>query len=118
MALSDYVTSDEWDACFYVWRAFGIADLGSAMRSTIQHVSAKGYEFRGVTPEGRKLQQVANDNPKKLVALIGGENPALLIKCFENGREFLKRHDPELVRETDDEWAEALAELKKRHNLT
>ncbi|KKL13199.1 hypothetical protein LCGC14_2528160 [marine sediment metagenome] len=109
MALGDYLTDAEWDACFY--HCASVGNLGTAMHEVIEKALAAGYRFSGLDEHGAKLQQLTSGNPDKFCFVMGlGEKRSKveamsrMMGIFENGRRWLKEHLPELVTETDDEW--------------
>ena len=116
MALSDYLTGDEWDGCFYA--SFGqhqAENLDASMHKTIQHLLQKGYSFTGLDGQGNKRVQVGNGiNAPKLVMFFGNSYKLDPGELLDNGRNFLKQHAPELVDETDQEWAEQMAKAKEK----
>ena len=117
MALSDYLTSNEWDGCFYLLHgAHRAPDLGASMRKTIDVLLEKGYEFSGLDKEGNKVQQVDEGvNAPKLLIFLGDADAELLKSCLVNGRKFVQDHLPDLISETDEEWNEILSQFD---NLT
>lgn len=108
MALSDYLTSDEWDACFYAF--FGqhmTNDFGASMRMSINRLLSLGYQFPGLDSTGSKLRQVENGvNAEKLLFFFGMIPQEQTNQMLTSGRNFWLKHDPKMVDETDDEWAE------------
>lgn len=114
MALSDYLTSDEWDACFYRWVSAGISDFGTAIRETVFGVAKTGYVFEGVTAECEKIKQIPNtNNADKVVAIVKGDrHPGqLLVTSLVKGRFFIKRNAPSLLSEDDAKFAEILDDI-------
>lgn len=115
MALSDYLSGGEWDACFYA--SFGKSsaeNFGDSMHKTINALLAFGYKFEGLDEFGHKKQQITGSgNPQKLVrTFFGEENGISICGIIENGRSFLKTHCPDLISETDEQFNEAIAALK------
>jgi hypothetical protein len=114
MALSDYLTSDEWDACFYaLLGSVGEKNncrLGDTMRDLISQLLASGYTFEGLDDNGQKLSQIhGTGNPRKMVWMVcGGATPEEVLTCLENGRNFLKIHLPAVIDETDEQWLEQM----------
>lgn len=108
MALSDYLTDDEWDACFYyfMYPTKGFTDLGQAMRQVIENLLTEGYQFEGLDETGNKKRQLPSGNPSKIMMFFDGAKPDQIIKLMSNGREFLKKNAPKLLLETDEEWTE------------
>jgi hypothetical protein len=108
MALSDYLTGDEWDACFYAFLGqHQTSDFGASMRLTIDALLANGYRFSGLDEYGNKVAQVARmTNSRKIKVFFGNLSSDKVIKILDNGRSFLKTHLPNLVDETDEEWEE------------
>lgn len=110
MALSDYLSDDEWDACYYA--SFGqhaSSNFWESMYKTIEALSAAGYEFDGLYADGTRKTQVSSRNPSKLLIFLGNPNGVDILGILDSGRAFLKKHLPSLVDETDEEWAEQLA---------
>ena len=107
MALSDYLTSDEWDACFYA--SFGqhqSESFGASMHKTILTLISAGYEFSGLDEFGNKRETVGGGvNAPKVCIFLGNPHNVDVLQCLDNGRKFLKEQYPVLVDETDDEWA-------------
>lgn len=114
MALSDYLTGEEWDACFYASMGQHHSDnFGESMRKTIKALLASGYEFSGLDEFGEKQQQVCGGvNAPKVCIWLGNPHNVDVLECLRNGREFLQRHLPDLVDETDEEWAEQMETAK------
>jgi len=116
MALSDYLTGQEWDACFYAFIGQHAAeDLGGSMRKTINHLLGLGYRFPGLNDDGSKKVQVENGiNAPKVCIFLGNPHGCDILGILDSGREFWKRHDPTMVDETDDEWAEQMQDAKAK----
>lgn len=114
MALSAYLSGDEWDACFYA--SFGksqAADFGSSMHMTIDALLAAGYEFEGLDKNGDRVKPIGDiENAPKLLVFFGQCSKAEVLQFLKNGRDFLKKHCPALVNETDDEWNQNLKEFE------
>lgn len=106
MALSDYLTGDEWDACFYAMLKKSAApDFGTSMHMTIDALLAKGYVFSGLDEKGHKKQQVCNGiNASKIMIFFGDTDGIDVVGILNNGRQFVQKNIPELLGETDDEW--------------
>lgn len=115
MALSDYLTGDEWDACFYASMGQCQADnFGESMRKTIQCLLDRGYVFPGLDETGSKLCQVEGGvNAPKICIFLGNPHNVDVLGCLENGRDFLKRVAAELVGETDEEWVAQMEEARE-----
>lgn len=114
MALSDYLNDDEWDACFYASMGLHRADnFGASMHKTIDHLLANGYEFSGLDLGGNKREQVPSSNAFKVCMWFGNPHNVDVLAILENGRKFLKVHSPDLVDETDEEWAEQITAAKE-----
>ena len=115
MALSDYLTSDEWDACFYAYFGQHHTDnFGVSMRTTIDALLEAGHRFSGLDESGNKSQQVGNGvNAPKLLIFTGNPCSVDVLTCLDSGRRFLKEKLPSLVDESDEEWAEELAKLEE-----
>lgn len=119
MAISDYLTGSEWDACFYVHITDSYKgrskNLGDSMEKTINILLKSGYKFQGLDEKGEKKCQVENGiNAPKLSLWFGNPDGITITTLLDNGRNFLKQHYPELVGETDEEWKE-LMEHDKNH---
>lgn len=115
MALSDYLSGDEWDACFYAFFGKSQADnLGDSMRKTIEVLLASGYRFEGLDDRGYKSLQIegTNNSQKFMQAFFGEDNGIILSDVIKNGRSFMKNNCPELISETDEEFNIAIASLK------
>lgn len=114
MALSDYLTSDEWDACFYAYLGQHTAlNFAESMHKTINALLASGYKFSGLNADGTRKQQVENGvNAVKCCMRLGNPYKCDPVKILDNGRNFLKQHLPSLVDETDEEWQRQLDEAK------
>jgi len=112
MALSDYLTGDEWDACFYA--SFGqhhAKNFGESMHKTIDALLSSGYNFPGLDETGSKLRQVEDGvNAIKVCIFLGNPHKVDVLNILTNGRNFLKEKLPSLVDETDEEWAEQIKE--------
>lgn len=110
MALSDYLTGDEWDACFYASLGpHSGANFGESMHKTIDALLAVGHDFPGLDDEGKKFQQVDGGvNAPKVCMFIGNPHGCDPLGILDNGRRFLKEKLPDLVTETDAEWDEQM----------
>ena len=114
MAISDYLTDEEWDACFYrMAGGAGEGNLGAAIRDTIDKLLTVGYEFTGLDESGNKAQQISSGNPSKVCMFIGNPHGVDPVALLESGRNFLKRVSPELVEETDEEWDKQMADARR-----
>jgi hypothetical protein len=116
MALSDYLSSEEWDACYYAsFFACQADNFGDSMHQTIEKLLASGYKFQGLDENGHKHHQVSGtNNPQKLMkAWFGEDNGVVLSEVIANGRNFLKQHCSSLVVETDAQFEEAIAALRE-----
>ncbi|KKK89786.1 hypothetical protein LCGC14_2729580 [marine sediment metagenome] len=115
MALSDYLTGEEWDACYYVAMVANRGqNLGDAMHVTIEVLLAGGYKFSGLDEYGDKLQQVGDGvNAPKMCIFLGNPYKVDQLALVENGRRFLKQHAPTMITETDEEWAGLVAKAKE-----
>lgn len=120
MALSDYLTSDEWDACFYA--SFGqhaSKNFGESMRKTIDALLKIEYVFEGLDSYGNKLQQVENGiNAPKVCIWLGNPYNVNVLNCLTKGRNFLKQYLPSLVDETDEQWEIEIEQAKKEKSET
>lgn len=116
MALSDYLTSEEWNACFYrlnTQTRGETVNFGVIMRETINELLSNGYQFEGLNEKGHKKRQICNGvNAPKILLFMG--NPKSLSVCaiLEDGRDFIKEHLPHLLFETDAVWEQILPDLK------
>lgn len=108
MALSDYLTDDEWDACFYAHLNHEASNFGEVMHDTIDALLREGYTFQGLDEKGNKLRQIHSKNPSKILIFLGNPENYDVLSVIKNGREFLKKHCNHLVAETDAEWEEKL----------
>jgi len=121
MALSDYLTGDEWDACFYasMGQHAGL-NFGESMHKTIDALLANGYVFSGLNEKGHKLRQVCNGiNAPKVCLFFGNPHNVDVLRILNNGRLFLNQHLPSLVDESDDDWAKQMEDAenaKDRNN--
>lgn len=117
MALSDYLTSDEWDACFYTSIGqHNLNDFGELMHKTIDKLIETGYKFEGLDEKGdRKIQIPNTKNGEKLCMFLGNPYNIDPLKVADNGRNFLKTHCPELVNESDEEWEKIINEIKEEN---
>jgi hypothetical protein len=107
MALSDYLSSDEWDACFYLSVGKHMAaNFGESMEKTIKELISRGYIFAGLDEFGNKYRQIPSDNALKVLVLLGNPNNLDVNEIINNGRHFVKIHLPDLINETDEEWEE------------
>jgi hypothetical protein len=106
MALSDYLTSDEWDACYYAFLGKAAArNLGTSMHKTIDALLATGYRFAGLDEHGNKSHYIPCGNGEKLCMFLGNPHGIDPLTVLDNGRNFLKQHLPDWVDETDEEWS-------------
>lgn len=117
MALSDYLTGPEWDACFFRF-AFDNPegkDLGSSMRETINFLLEEGYEFSGLDSSGNKITQVENGiNAPKVCIFLGNPYNCNITEIFNSGREFLKEYLPEKNIFSDEEWEKMVEEADQQ----
>jgi hypothetical protein len=118
MALSDYLTGDEWDACFYTSMGQRHADnFGDSMDKTIKCLLDSGYRFPGLTEQGNKKEQVCDGiNAPKCCIFLGNPYHADVLQILDNGRNFLKIHAPKLVDETDADWKAQMDKAKEEVN--
>jgi hypothetical protein len=115
MALSDYLTSDEWDACYYAFRsgASQADNFGDSMHRTIERLLATGYRFPGLTEGGEKHVQIVSDNATKFVQAVFHEmDRETFLGIVESGRAFLREHCPDMLVETDQEWSDQIAQAR------
>ena len=115
MALSDYLTSEEWNACFYLSLGKHQADnFGASMHITIDYFLKKGYKFPGLTDTGDKKEQVEDGvNAPKVLIFLGNPEHLDVFAIIQSGRKFVKNLCPELLNETEEEWVEISAKAKK-----
>lgn len=120
MALSDYLTGDEWDACFYAAAGQHRApSFGESMHRTIEALLSAGYTFSGLDDDGEKRCQVGDGvNAPKVCIWLGNPHGCDLLEILDNGRKFLKANLPSLVDESDELWAEQLAAAKAERVAT
>jgi hypothetical protein len=119
MALSDYLTSKEWDACFYL--SFGkhsAPNFGASMHLTVDYFLSKGYRFEGLDEKGERVQQVENGvNAPKVLIFMGNPYNLDVEKVVRSGREFVKERFPELLQETDEEFEMFMEDVQRRRDL-
>ena len=115
MALSDYLTNDEWDACYYVAMiAHRGENFGDSMQQTITALLKNGYRFTGLDEYGMKLEQVEDGiNAPKILIFLGNPNKIDTLPLLENGRRFLKLFAPALLAEPDELWDELVEKYKR-----
>lgn len=111
MALSDYLTGDEWDACFY--RNLLSEDIspsfGHSMKETIQELLKRGHKFPGLNNDGSKKQQVEDGVNAPKIGIFFGNSEGLNVRAIlRNGRNFLKENYTDMVLETDEEFEDLL----------
>lgn len=108
MALSNYLTGDEWDACFYASMGKCAApDLTQSMRKTVDHLLKNGYTFEGLDEDGDSVKQVGDgENAPKLATLMGIESMDVnkVLEMLNNGRRFISEHCHKLLNESDEDW--------------
>jgi len=106
MSLDDYLTEEEWNACFYA-HSKGILKtehFGQSMLLTIQALLKADYHFRGIDDKGGLKQKMDDGkNQKKLQFFFGNPENLDGFPWLENGRQFLKDHLPDWI-ESDQEW--------------
>ena len=118
MALSDYLTGAEWDACFYA--SIGqhhcqCQSFGESMHKTIDALLEAGHQFPGLDSSGQKYEQVCNGvNAPKVLMMFGMNKGIDILEILENGRRFLKDKLPALVDETDEEWAQQMIDARSK----
>lgn len=116
MALSDYLTNSEWDACFYA--SIGQhyeGNLGKSIHRIIDALLTAGHQFPGLNGDGSKKVQVENGvNAPKLCIFFGNPHEVDILGILDNGRNFLKERLPELVDETDEEWTAQIENAQKQ----
>lgn len=115
VALSNYLTDDEWDACFYASMGRSHApDFGQSVHLTIESLLAVGYRFQGLDEKGQKKDQVPNNNGRKLLIWLGNPDKVDVVEIYTNGRNFLKKHCPDMVDETDEEFEKAMRKAREQ----
>lgn len=114
MALSDYLTGPEWDACFYASMGQHSADnFGDSMTKTIRALLDSGYVFSGLDNEGCKANYIGGpENARKVMLFFGNHGNVDVLEILDSGRRFLQRILPSLIDETDDEWAEQMTRAR------
>ncbi len=116
MALSDYLTGNEWDACFYASIGQHVEDnFGTSMHRTIDALLATGYRFAGLNDDGSKSVQVENGvNAPKVCIFFGNPHEVDILAILDNGRRFLEQYLPSLVDETDEEWTTQMETAREK----
>lgn len=116
MTLSDCLTDDEWDGCYYIYllHAKNNLSIGDVIRAVVRSLYEKGFYCKGIDINGNKLAYVPNNNDRKLKAALTGVNTYDMQHSLENGRKFIKEHLPEQLGETDDEWKTFLELAKEK----
>ena len=110
MSLCDFLTDEELDACFYRYiQAGSNGQFGDVMHDTVERLMATGYRFRlldesGVTPGAKALFKTWD-----LQFFLGKRHDASPLEIMQNGRQFIRSNAPELLGETDEEWALRMA---------
>lgn len=113
VAMSDYLTDGEWDACFYASMGkHADVNFGASMHRSIDVLIKNGYKFEGLDERGSKKQQVPSGNPHKVCIWLGNPYKVDLLEVLDNGRNFWKSHFSSIVDETDEEWAEQMAKAR------
>lgn len=114
MAFSSYLTDDKWDACFYAsFGASAAPDLSTSMHRTVDLLLARGYRFRGLDERGNRMTSVTSNNGKKLCLWLGNPYKVDAVGLMNSGRSFLKKHAPDLLGETDEEWAAQQDQIRR-----
>jgi len=114
MALSDYLTGKEWDACFYRYAETGMGNFGDSMHQTIRDLLSRGYRFHGLDQNGDKECQVENGvNASKVCWFVGNPYKIDILEILVNGREFLKKIAPDLITTSDADWEEQIKEARQ-----
>ena len=116
MALSDYLTDSEWDACFYASMGQHISsNFGDSMHKTIDALLKSGYVFSGLDDSGNKKQQIrGTGNPFKVCIFLGNPHNVDVLEILDSGRRFLKEYLPSLVDETDENWVQQMKEGREK----
>jgi hypothetical protein len=116
--LSNYLSDDEWDALLYLF--YGpLADevegnMGECFELGIARMMELGYVFEHLDEEGKPDEEkgeVESMNWAKLQIYTAG-NPQHLdpLDHVQGGRDFLKEHAPDLLHDTDEEFAAHIEE--------
>lgn len=113
MALIDYITSQEFDACFYTFIVDKRPTFEIAVDETVKNLLHSDYKFEGIDRSGNRVRKVRCDQKtKKLVNIwFKGKGEVDPRTMLNNGREFLKKVNPSLVKETDEEFANIMKTL-------
>lgn len=115
MAISDYLTSDEWDGCYYVFAGHDKLNFMEVIRMVVPALYDKGYTMQGLDRECNRVQTVWSSNAHKLVAVMAGTQQHIDLRgALINGRNFIKQHLPELLKETDEQWEALLKETEPK----
>lgn len=115
VALSDYLTDGEWDACFYASMGkHADVNFGASMHRSIDVLLKNGYKFEGLDENGSKKQQLPSGNPQKVCIWLGNPYKVDILEVLDNGRKFWKDHFPSLVDESDEEWAKQMEEARSK----
>jgi len=78
MAFSNWVTRDEWNACFFIGKLHpeGADSLGTLLDAGVKHLAAAGYKFTGIAVDemGRweKVTQCCDGNEGVLLEMLDG----------------------------------------------
>jgi hypothetical protein len=116
MALSSYLTSDEWDACFYASMGKCAGDnFGDSMHKTIDALLKAGYTFSGLDSKGNRFSPVGDIENAPKMSIFFGKLEVDILAIYINGRNFLKIHCPELVGETDNEFELTIKDIKEQN---
>jgi hypothetical protein len=112
MAISDYLTEAEWDGCYYVFLGQHTGSLVDIIKQIVPALYDKGYTVEGLLPDCTLVKTMSGNNAIKLKAAMGTETKTYLKSVPNNGRNFIKQHLPELIKETDEQWEAWLKETE------
>jgi hypothetical protein len=118
MAISDYLTEAEWDGCYYVFSHQSRGSFNDVIHQVVPALYEKGYQVQGLTADCTKIQTVTGNNTLKLKAAMGNETKVYLEPVIINGRNFIKQHLPELIKETDEQWEAWIKETESNKPQT
>lgn len=120
MALADYLTDDEWNACLYLYASHslsGIRDFNAALREAVPLMLRAGLSFKGLDAAGLEVAKVSSSNAEKFVRMFfySKTDHALVMSWIGAGRAYLLSRCPSLVKETDEDWGLMVGEVLRRH---
>lgn len=83
------------------------------MHKTIDKLLESGYQFTGLDEHGHKKIRVDSGiNAPKILIFLGNPENCDVKEIVKNGREFIKKHCPDLINETDKEFEELMNEIE------